>query len=177
MTMADTIAVMNAGVIEQLGEPNDLYSHPRTTFVANFLGQSNLVGGKVLERSAQSVLIDVHGSKLLAPADRARSSEGDVWVGVRPEKVFLAAAESETDDGSNLLAGGVVTDVSYVGVSTQYLARMPWGQELMVFEQNTGARDSFRPGDRVDLHWMPAHTFLLDATQAADAGVEKEEDL
>jgi spermidine/putrescine transport system ATP-binding protein len=47
----------------------------------------------------------------------------------------------------------------------------------MVFEQNTGARDSFRAGDRVDLHWMPAHTFLLDATQAADAGVEKGEDL
>lgn len=177
MTMADTIAVMNGGVIEQMGRPLDLYENPATTFVSNFLGQSNLVGGQVLERSSQSVLIDVHGSKLLAPSDRARSAEGDVWVGIRPEKVFLAAAESEFDDGSNLLAGGVVTDVSYVGVSTQYLARMPWGQELMVFEQNTGARDSFRPGDRVDLHWMPAHTFLLDATQAADAGVEKEEDL
>ena len=154
MTMADTIAVMNGGVIEQMGHPLDLYENPATTFVSNFLGQSNLVEGKVLERSAESVLIDVHGSRLLAPADRARSSEGDVWVGVRPEKVFLAAAESETDDGSNLLAGGVVTDVSYVGVSTQYLARLPWGQELMVFEQNTGARDSFRPGDRVDLHWI-----------------------
>lgn len=177
MTMADTIAVMNAGVIEQMGHPLDLYENPATTFVSNFLGQSNLVSGKVLERTQDTVLIDVHGSKLVAPAERARSSEGDVWVGVRPEKVFLAAADSETDDGSNLLAGGVVSDVSYVGVSTQYLVRLPWGQELMVFEQNTGARDSFRAGDRVDLHWMPAHTFLLDATQAADAGVEKGEDL
>jgi spermidine/putrescine transport system ATP-binding protein len=176
MTMADTIAVMNGGVIEQMGHPLDLYENPATTFVSNFLGQSNLVGGKVLERSQDSVLIDVHGSKLVAPADRARSSEGDVWVGVRPEKVFLAAAESETDDGSNLLAGGVVTDVSYVGVSTQYLVRQAWGQELMVFEQNTGARDSFRAGDRVDLHWMPSHTFLLDASQDASAGVETEED-
>jgi spermidine/putrescine transport system ATP-binding protein len=176
MTMADTIAVMNRGVIEQMGHPLDLYENPATTFVSNFLGQSNLVGGKVLERSQDSVLIDVHGSKLVAPADRARSSEGDVWVGVRPEKVFLAAAESETDDGSNLLAGGVVTDVSYVGVSTQYLVRQAWGQELMVFEQNTGARDSFRAGDRVDLHWMPSHTFLLDASQDASAGVETEDD-
>jgi spermidine/putrescine transport system ATP-binding protein len=177
MTMADTIAVMNGGVIEQMGHPLDLYENPATTFVSNFLGQSNLVGGKVLERSQESVLIDVHGSKLVAPADRARSSEGDVWVGVRPEKVFLAAADSESDDGSNLLGGGVVTDVSYVGVSTQYLVRQAWGQELMVFEQNTGARDSFRAGDRVDLHWMPAHTFLLDASQDASAGVETEEDL
>lgn len=177
MTMADTIAVMNAGVIEQMGDPLELYENPSTTFVSNFLGQSNLVAGNVLERSQESVLIDVNGSKLLAPADRARSSEGDVWVGVRPEKVFLAAAESETDDGSNLLAGGVVTDVSFVGVSTQYLVRLPWGQELTVFEQNTGARDSFRRGDRVDLHWMPAHTFLLDAAQDASAGAESEEAL
>lgn len=176
MTMADTIAVMNQGVIEQQGDPLELYENPATTFVSNFLGQSNLVSGTVLERNQSMVLIDVHGSKLVAPSARARSSEGEVWVGVRPEKVFLAAADSETDDGSNMLAGGVVTDVSFVGVSTQYLARMPWGQELMVFEQNTGAREGFRAGDRVDLHWMPAHTFLLDASQDASAGVELGED-
>jgi spermidine/putrescine transport system ATP-binding protein len=177
MTMADTIAVMNAGVIEQMGDPLELYEDPATTFVSNFLGQSNLVAATVLERNQDTVLIDVQGSKLVAPTSRARSSEGDVWVGVRPEKVFLAAAGSETDDGSNMLRDATVTDVSFVGVSTQYLARLPWGQELMVFEQNTGARASFRPGDRVDLHWMPAHTFLLDASQDATAGVETEEDL
>jgi spermidine/putrescine transport system ATP-binding protein len=177
MTMADTIAVMNAGVIEQMGDPLELYENPATTFVSNFLGQSNLVAAQVLERNHERVLIDVQGSKLVAPVSRARSSEGDVWVGVRPEKVFLASAGSETDDGSNILRSAVVTDVSFVGVSTQYLAKLPWGQELMVFEQNTGARESFRPGDQVDLHWMPAHTFLLDASQDAEAGVEKEEDL
>jgi spermidine/putrescine transport system ATP-binding protein len=177
MTMADTIAVMNAGVIEQMGDPLALYENPATTFVSNFLGQSNLVAATVLERDQDTVLIDVQGSKLVAPTSRARSSEGDVWVGVRPEKVFLAAAGSETDDGSNVLRDATVTDVSFVGVSTQYLARLPWGQELTVFEQNTGARESFRPGDRVDLHWMPAHTFLLDASQDASAGVETEEDL
>jgi spermidine/putrescine transport system ATP-binding protein len=177
MTMADTIAVMNAGVIEQMGDPLELYENPATTFVSNFLGQSNLVAAKVLERNRDSVLIDVQGSKLVAPISRARSAEGEVWVGVRPEKVFLAEAGSETDEGSNVLRDAVVSDVSYVGVSTQYLARLSSGQELMVFEQNTGARDSFRRGDRVDLHWMPAHTFLLDASQDAEAGVEREEDL
>jgi spermidine/putrescine transport system ATP-binding protein len=177
MTMADTIAVMNAGVIEQMGEPVELYEAPTTTFVSNFLGQSNLIPGRVHHVEGESLLLDVNGSKLLAPLSRARSAEGDVWVGVRPEKVFLAAADSETDDGSNVLRGAVVTDVSFVGVSTQYLARTPWGQELMIFEQNTGAREGFRVGDSVDLHWMPAHTFLLDASQDATAGVEKEEEL
>jgi spermidine/putrescine transport system ATP-binding protein len=177
MTMADTIAVMNAGVIEQMGEPVELYEAPATTFVSNFLGQSNLIPGRVHHTEGESLLLDVNGSKLLAPLSRARSAEGDVWVGVRPEKVFLAAADSETDDGSNVLRGAVVTDVSFVGVSTQYLARTPWGQELMIFEQNTGAREGFRVGDSVDLHWMPAHTFLLDASQDATAGVEKEDEL
>jgi spermidine/putrescine transport system ATP-binding protein len=175
MTMADTIAVMNNGVIEQMGDPLELYEHPATTFVSNFLGQSNLVSGTVLETNPDKLLVDVEGTQLLAPMSRARSTEGAVWVGVRPEKVFLAHGGTETDDGSNALRGATVTDVSFVGVSTQYLARLPWGQELMVFEQNTGARESFRPGEEVDLHWMPDHTFLLDATQDAEAGVEKEE--
>jgi spermidine/putrescine transport system ATP-binding protein len=176
MTMADTIAVMNAGVIEQLGAPADLYDAPRTTFVGNFLGRSNLIPGSVKEALASDVLVDVHGATVSATAARAQVTAGDVWVGVRPEKVFLAAAGEPVVDGSNVLRAGVVSDVSFVGVSTQYLARMPWGQELMVFEQNTGARPAFTVGDPVDLHWRPEHTFLLDAAQDASAGVESEED-
>ncbi|TDO55014.1 spermidine/putrescine transport system ATP-binding protein [Kribbella sp. VKM Ac-2527] len=175
MTMADTIAVMNAGVIEQRGAPAVLYDLPATTFVANFLGQSNLVAGTILERSGEDLVIDAHGSKQVVPVKRSRVADGEVWVGIRPEKVFLARAGSETDTGANSLRGGVVTDVSYCGVSTQYLARMPWNQELTVFEQNTGARDTFAVGDSVDLHWQPSHTFVLDARQDATAGVEAEE--
>ncbi len=175
MTMADTVAVMNAGVIEQMGEPKDLYEHPRTTFVANFLGQSNLIKAKVTETVGDAVRVEVEGSRLRVPTSRANGQAGGVWVGIRPEKVFLAAADSETDDDSNVLRGGTVTDASFIGVSTQYLARMPWGQELMVFEQNTGARNDFRVGDKVDLHWQPDHTFLLDADQDATAGVERED--
>jgi spermidine/putrescine transport system ATP-binding protein len=176
MTMADTIAVMNAGVIEQMGDPIELYERPSTTFVSNFLGQSNLVAGTVSQVDRDNVMLDVNGARLVAPRSRALSDEGEVWVGVRPEKVFLAAAGSETDDDSNVLRGGVVSDVSFVGVSMQYLVRTGWGQELMVFEQNTGARERFRVDDKVDLHWMPDHTFLLDASQDATAGVEREDD-
>jgi spermidine/putrescine transport system ATP-binding protein len=172
MTMADTIAVMNHGVIEQLGEPAELYDSPATTFVSNFLGQSNLVKAEVVGHDGHDIIVDAHGSKLGAPAARARRTSGTVWVGVRPEKVFLAGADSEPGQGGNLLSGGTVSDVSFIGVSTQYLVRMPWGQELTVFEQNSGARDGFRVGDPVDLHWTSAHTFLLDADQDAHAGDE-----
>lgn len=172
MTMADTIAVMNQGLIEQLGGPAELYDSPATTFVSNFLGQSNLVRATVSGTTEDEVVVDVHGSHLGAPRSRARRTDGEVWVGVRPEKVYLAPAGVAAEDTSNVLRGGTVTDVSYIGVSTQYLVRMPWNQELTVFEQNTGARDAFRPGDPVDLHWAAGHTFLLDADQDAHAGDE-----
>lgn len=172
MTMADTVAVMNKGLIEQMGPPADLYDNPATTFVSNFLGQSNLVEGSVGGRAGEDLVVDVHGSRVAAPVSRARRTDGRVWLGVRPEKVFLSHRGTETADGSNALPGGVVSDVSFIGVSTQYLVRMPWGQELTVFEQNTGAREQFRAGEDVDLHWLPAHTFVLDADQDAHAGDE-----
>ncbi|MEV0796398.1 ABC transporter ATP-binding protein [Kribbella sp. NPDC050281] len=176
MTMADTIAVMNGGVIEQLGSPAELYDLPATTFVANFLGQSNLIRASIIGRAEQNLIVEVQGRKVTVPLPRCRVTEGDVWMGIRPEKVFLAAAGTEQSNGVNQLRGAVVTDVSYVGVSTQYLVRLPWDQELTVFEQNTGARGTFAVGDEVDLHWQPAHTFVLDAEQDALAGVEHVDD-
>ena len=172
MTMADTVAVMNQGLIEQMGEPAELYDNPATTFVSNFLGQSNLVKATVVDNSGSDLVVDVNGTRVRAPVARARRTEGTVWVGVRPEKVFLADAGHDEGVDANSLPGGIVTDVSFIGVSTQYLVRMPWGQELTVFEQNTGARDGFEVGDRVALHWSPGHTFLLDADQDAHAGDE-----
>ena len=62
----------------------------------------------------------------------------------------------QLDAPGNTIPGGVVTDVSFVGVSTQYLVRMPWGQELQVFEQNTGHRRLFRTGESVELSWRPS---------------------
>lgn len=178
MTMADTVAVMNGGVIEQMGSPVELYERPRTTFVANFLGQSNLLRGAVVGSDASSVGIDVEGARLYAGRNdgAAGTDTGEVWLGVRPEKIYLASAGSDPGDDSNTLRDGVVTDVSFIGVSTQYVVRMPWGQQLTVFEQNTGARERFRTEDKVDLHWMPAHSFLLDASQDAQAGVDHGED-
>ena len=176
MTMADTVAVMNGGVIEQMGSPEELYEHPHTTFVANFLGQSNLIRGDVSGHEGADVVVEVQGNRLVAP--KARSAEGaaEVWVGIRPEKVVLAAPNTAPQNGANVLGGAVVTDASFTGVSTQYLARAPWGQELMVFEQNTGVQKHFTVGDVVDLHWVPDHTFLLDARQDATAGVQREDE-
>jgi spermidine/putrescine transport system ATP-binding protein len=176
MTMADTIAVMNSGVIDQQGAPAELYENPRTTYVANFLGQSNLVRARVTRRTPDALAVDAHGCRLTAPAGRVHTRSDEVWIGVRPEKVFLSRAGTEQSNGANRLAGGVVKDVCFVGVSTQYFVAMPWGQELVVFEQNTGARSVMPTGTLVDLHWATGHSFLLDAAQDSAAGVELESD-
>ena len=171
MTMADTIAVMNHGVIEQMGAPGDLYENPKTTFVANFLGQSNLIMASVTDPNGEAVVVDCHGQKAGVLPGRSHIREGDGWLGVRPEKIFASPAGSEDHSGVNVLTGGRVTDVSFIGVSTQYLVAMPWDQELMVFEQNTGQRAPFKNGDDVDLAWSREHAYLLDATQDAHAGM------
>jgi spermidine/putrescine transport system ATP-binding protein len=176
MTMADTIAVMNHGVIEQLGAPGELYENPQTTFVANFLGQSNLIMTGVTSSADGTVVVDCHGQKVGVDATRSHTTDGRGWLGVRPEKIFASEAGSEEHQGGNVLTGGRVTDVSFVGVSTQYLVAMPWGQEIMVFEQNTGQRAPFRNGDEVDLAWSRSHAFLLDAGQDAHAGMTTPED-
>ena len=136
MTMADTIAVMNNGRIEQLGDPATLYENPVTTFVANFLGQSNLRARPVTSRVGGELVVDAQRHDLHAcRARRCVSDSDDIWLGVRPEKIQVdtpgAAARTPCE--------GTVTDTSYIGVSTQYLVRMPWGQELTVVRQNDGA--------------------------------------
>jgi spermidine/putrescine transport system ATP-binding protein len=173
MTMADTVAVMNRGVIEQMGAPDELYENPRSTFVANFLGQSNLIESAVQRRDSDVVTVDMHGIPVSVPTSRAHADGDKGWVGIRPEKVLIGEAGEELDAPGNSVPGGVVTDVSFVGVSTQYLVRMPWDQELQVFQQNTGHRRLFRVGEPVELSWRPEYAFLLDFSQDASAGAQR----
>jgi spermidine/putrescine transport system ATP-binding protein len=111
-------------------------------------------------------------------AGRAHTESGKGWLGVRPEKLVASRREDRAGrEDANTLTGGRVTDVSFVGVSTQYLVMMPWGQELQVFEQNTGQRPPLANGEEVDLTWAQEHSFLLDADQDAEAGVVRPEDM
>jgi spermidine/putrescine transport system ATP-binding protein len=172
MTMADTIAVMNAGRIEQLGAPAELYEKPATTFAANFLGQSNLIRATVRQRQSDAAAVALPTGSVLVPADRLPAGIEEVWVGVRPEKISVHADPVPATAGLNCIAEAVVTDASFMGVSTQYLVRTPWGQELMVFEQNRGGTGIHRPGEQVSLSFATEHTFALDAGQDAEAGIE-----
>ena len=163
MTMSDRIAVMRAGRIEQLGNPEQLYEHPQTAFVAGFLGVSNLLEGEVAGRDGDLVTVRMEdGALLRAPGDGIATS-GRVRIGVRPEKLRVdPRAEAGGSDGLNVLTG-IVLDSSYIGVSTQYLVQTE-GHKLIVYAQNldtAGAAELLADGQRVSLTWKPQHTFVI----------------
>ena len=148
MTMADTIAVMNQGRIEQLGAPSELYERPRTAFVAGFLGKSNLLMGTVAGA----------GVVRLADGTEVRGDtvglQGPVAAGVRPEKVSLDG------DGANRLAG-TVKETAYFGVATEVIVSTAAG-DLTVFHQNVEAGGVVPvPGTPVTLSWSPEATFVM----------------
>ncbi|MFY1685096.1 ABC transporter ATP-binding protein [Micromonospora sp. WMMD730] len=167
MTMADTVAVMNAGRIEQLGAPAELYEYPATPFVANFLGQSNLLAADAAGPAGPEVPVTAHGARFSVPVDRARVDRGPVYLGVRPEKLHLAETADEVPAGHQHVEG-VITDASYVGVSTQYLVRTGWGSELSAFAANSGVGRQHPVGASVVAHWDPRHAFLLPRAPGQD---------
>jgi spermidine/putrescine transport system ATP-binding protein len=171
MTMADTVAVMNAGRVEQLGAPISLYERPSTVFVANFLGQSNLLPGRRAGGDGDRAVVDCAGQRLGITADRMPDVGGnELLVGVRPEKIQLRRAGGDVAAAENRVSGGVVADASFTGVSTQYLVRLPWGQDAVVFAQNLGLGERFPAGTPVDLVWDVDHTFALPGGMSAADG-------
>jgi spermidine/putrescine transport system ATP-binding protein len=150
MTMANTIAVMNGGRIEQLGTPDDLYERPQTAFVAGFLGISNLLSGRAegggRVRLSDGTVLRVAGS----------NGAGEVSIGIRPEKIRFAQGDENTLEGT-------VAERAYIGVSTQYIVETAAGP-ITVYVQNTdpGAHAA-QPGDRVTLGWSADATFVVPA--------------
>jgi len=155
MTMADRIAVMNDGQIEQLGTPDELYERPQTSFVAGFLGISNLLDGTV--SAMDGVRLD-DGTTIRVPAESLRGRSGSVAVGIRPEKI--------TPDGqdSNVLQG-VVRERAYIGVSTQYIVETRNGNITVVVLNDRPGTVPHAPGEHLALSWDPEATFVVDSRE------------
>ena len=170
MTMADTIAVMNEGKIEQMGSPIQIYEHPKTAFVANFLGQTNLFEGTVVGIEGEEIAVKVKDTTIFVPLNLTEIRSGRIVFGVRPEKVKIV------DQGKSGLPknqiNGSIKLTAFVGVSTQYEVITNWGQEVSAFEQNIDPSDLGRPGQAVTLAWEPRHSFVLDPGDDLTAGLD-----
>jgi spermidine/putrescine transport system ATP-binding protein len=154
MTMADRIAVMNGGRIEQLGTPSELYETPRTAFVAGFLGASNLISGTVV--GPDRVRLD-GGPEVRVPPEALEGRSGAVAVGIRPEKIEL------DDELENRLEGRIV-ESAYVGVATQFVVDTQCGR-LMVYAQNSRPGGGAGRAHAVTLSWSPEATFVVDSLE------------
>jgi spermidine/putrescine transport system ATP-binding protein len=172
MSMADTIAVMNAGRIEQAGSAAELYERPKTEFVANFLGVSNLIDGKLARSDGSLSTVQTHdGATLHVPSDRVGPHDSDsIRVGVRPEKITLRPANGHKPDGDVNTLRGTIVVAAFLGISIQYVIRAAGGEELTVFAQNLDGSDpdSLGPGREVDLTWNPHHTFVVAKEQSSE---------
>jgi spermidine/putrescine transport system ATP-binding protein len=158
MTMADQIAVMNQGRIEQLGTPTELYETPATAYVASFLGASNLIAGTV--SGADTVQLQ-SGPEVRVPLEVLAGRTGAVAVGIRPEKIELGNGQPNALDGT-------VVEQAYVGVATQYIVDTACGR-LTVYRQNASpGLNGAAPGERLTLSWSPDSSFVVDSTEEAE---------
>ncbi len=161
MTMADKIAVMSDGRIEQLGTPTELYERPATAFVAGFLGASNLIPGTV---SGPETVQLRGGPEVRVPEDALAGRRGNVAVGIRPEKIEIGNASGEQ---MNTLAGRVI-EQAYIGVATQYIVETPCGRMTVYVQNARPGADGVSPGESLALRWTPESTFVVDATEGTE---------
>jgi spermidine/putrescine transport system ATP-binding protein len=160
LSMSDRIAVMRSGSVEQLGSAESLYEAPRTEFVANFLGTSNLLPGVVRRSQGELADIEVHGQVVRCYSHRGRSPGEPVRIAVRPEKIAVASAAEAAPAGWP----GTISSRVYLGTSTTYRVRLDAGPELTVFEQNRACADEVKLdiGAAVRLTPSPGAPVVLD---------------
>jgi spermidine/putrescine transport system ATP-binding protein len=167
LTMSDRLAVMQAGRVEQLGRPKDVYEQPDTTFVASFLGISNLIGGEITSSAGDRCTVRVGEFELYA-MQGSIASRGTTKLMIRPERVRLEAHQS---GGENRIPG-IVERVVYRGNADQVFIRLPGGDQVQALVQNVGGHATHEAGDAVRLH-LPAEALrVLTDTGAATDGKE-----
>ena len=168
MDMADTVAVMNLGRIEQMGAPETLYDRPKTVFVSKFLGQSNLLVGDVTSTSANSISIDVAGNKISVPKNRAEKHKGKIAIGFRPEKATFSSKKPTESAAKNVIGPGEIIDIRFTGVSNQYLIDVPVLGNITVFAQNMTHFAPIEVGAKVWISWDVENSFGLSDLPATN---------
>jgi ABC-type Fe3+/spermidine/putrescine transport system ATPase subunit len=150
LTMSDQVVVLNLGHIEQLGKPDELYDKPRTKFVADFIGETNLLEGKVVNRGENLLFIWTPGGLKIEAEHRGEVKEEDVSISIRPEKVLLLDGESSRD---NTYAGRV-EEIIYVGEVTKLRVSFQEGGEAVILKlYNRKGAPKLARGSNVRIGW------------------------
>ncbi|MBF5095570.1 polyamine ABC transporter ATP-binding protein [Azospirillum sp. INR13] len=158
MTMSSRIAVMNHGVIAQVGTPTEIYEYPHNRFVAEFIGSINMFDGRVVETDGDQVIVasEEAGCELLISHATPAPAGSPVSVAIRPEKIALSKEPVTEGDGRNRTTG-IVREIAYLGDVSIYLVQLPTGKTVRVTAPNVTRRTEMPITweDEVTLTWRP----------------------
>jgi spermidine/putrescine ABC transporter ATP-binding subunit len=160
LSMADRIAVMNFGKVSQIAGPAELYEHPATRFVADFIGKVNLIEARVKATKPKALVLAAKGlGEVEIP--HAATAKGEVTLAVRPEKLKISGEEPKGADVISLKSK--VRDVAYYGDTSHIIVAAPEGIELSINVQNDSRSGGgqIRQGEDVWVSWSPKDTLVL----------------
>ena len=152
LTMSDRIAVMDEGKLLQVGTPEEIYEHPANRFVADFIGQTNLLDGTV--EDAETVCL-ANGARVRASSEMAVGTS--VAVSLRPERAHIV---DRGNGGDNPTVDGVVDRVTYLGNARVYTVQLNW-MEVEVREENRPGAAQHEPGTQVSVWWDPGSVWVV----------------
>jgi spermidine/putrescine transport system ATP-binding protein len=154
LTMSDRIAVINEGKVQQIADPTTLYELPKNSFVANFIGQTNVFSGTVESVSGDRVTLLTKGMRIEAVAQDGVEVGEKAQAAVRPEKVRFGAA------GDNA-STAAIRQIVYLGVSTHYIAELPGGEKLVLYQQNAQDAENPSVGEEIPVSWDARNCLVL----------------
>jgi putative spermidine/putrescine transport system ATP-binding protein len=159
LTMSDRIAVFNEGKIQQVGTPDELYETPGNRFVADFIGESNFIEGRIIQLDEETASVATRDKSLVIPCPRlpALALDQEVQLVIRPEKVkFVDRSQS-----APVVLQGTVEELIYIGDIMRYRIRVSDHQTLDLKQQISHGVKAFGRGDRVAVGWSPADMRIL----------------
>ena len=159
LTMSDRIAVMNRGQVEQVGSPEDLYDHPATPFVADFIGTTNLLRGTVERLGPDAAVIRLDSGDRCRVDASGRQAGQVVDLSVRPESIRIEASNGASPESDLGWLRASVEQVAYLGSAVRYQVRTAGGLAMSVVAAKNGSR--FAPGDAVELAWATTEALVL----------------
>ena len=178
LTMSDRIAVMNRGVVEQVSDPETVYERPATTFVAGFIGVSNLMPGEVISANGAGAQLRLDAGPTVQTPDAGVARTGErAHAVVRPEKLVLTPAGESTPEGRPSVEGQVESSL-YLGTATQMVVRLGDGTRMTVLVPNADAearRELPAAGDGARLSWSDENIHIVRDAAGGEPVAEEEE--
>ena len=156
MNMSDRIVVMNDGIIEQIGSPQSIYSNPQSVFVANFIGQVNILNCHVTTQGDKSTELDYHSQQITAQNEKSLRQGTAIFLAIRPEDIKITTRAAGKSQNS---IKGVVSEALFSGNVMKISVTLESGDVIKVECQPKA--NSFEIDDHVYVNWFPENCNIL----------------